>query len=65
MLSMQYLINRVVYPIMQSYVLTGEFSVKEKIFTSIKENLIFYLIIGVVGIVAGLWILIANRTFKG
>lgn len=39
------------FPILQSYFLAGDFSVWERIVRSIKENIILYLVLGVLGII--------------
>jgi hypothetical protein len=50
------LIDRVLFPVLQSYVLAGEFTVFEKLRTAIKENLIFYVVAGVIGGVFIIWL---------
>lgn len=42
--------NRLVVPLIQGFEDAGDFSVVERLKTSIHENLVFYLIVGSIGL---------------
>ena len=50
--------NRGVYPIMQTYSMTGEFTFGEKMQTSVKSNLLLYSVMGAVLVVVGIFTII-------
>ncbi|KYQ90103.1 hypothetical protein DLAC_08688 [Tieghemostelium lacteum] len=51
------LLTWLVYPILSSYVLAGDFHISERISTAIKENIYLYLIFAVIGFIILIWLL--------
>lgn len=49
---------------MQSYVLTGHFHFYERLVSALKENILLYAAIGVVGGILGIWLL-AKKSLGG
>lgn len=48
-----------VIPILQSWIRSGEFSIRKKIYAVIRENIIYYLTLGAIGLVFLIYIFIA------
>eukprot|EP01113_Clastostelium_recurvatum_P039085 TRINITY_DN5927_c0_g1_i1.p1 TRINITY_DN5927_c0_g1~~TRINITY_DN5927_c0_g1_i1.p1 ORF type:complete len:699 (-),score=120.24 TRINITY_DN5927_c0_g1_i1:69-2165(-) len=53
-----FLLSWAVFPILQTYWLAGDFTLGERLLRSIKENLVLYAILGVIGVFAVLGLLI-------
>lgn len=53
-----------VFPMLGEYVVSGEFTVKEKLKNSLIQNIIFYIIIGVIGMIALIYLWIKGQ-FSG
>ncbi|KAF2069644.1 hypothetical protein CYY_009038 [Polysphondylium violaceum] len=61
-----FILSWAVFPILQTFALTGDFRFQERIYSAIKDNLVLYLIMGIgggVGIIALL--IIKNLTIDG
>ncbi|EAL65433.1 hypothetical protein DDB_G0284019 [Dictyostelium discoideum AX4] len=55
------LLTWLVYPLMGSFVLAGDFHLSGRITRSIKENAYLYLIFGVIGLVVMIWLLAVKQ----
>jgi len=55
--------NRAVVPTIQGYEDAGDFTVKERLKTSIHMNLLFYSIVGAIGLIGLILLLIMHRAW--
>jgi len=53
-----------IYPILQSYVTVGNFTIWEKLKASLRENLIFYGIASIVGLIVGIPVIVKLQLFN-
>jgi len=56
-----YILCWTAFPILQSYSCAGEFTFFEKFRSALRENIIFYLVAGVIGLIFLIWMLV-NKT---
>lgn len=56
-------VNRAVVPTIQGYEDAGDFTVKERLKTSIHMNLLFYSIVGAIGLIGLILLLIMHRAW--
>ena len=55
--------NRAVVPTIQGYEDAGDFTVKERLKTSIHMNLLFYSIVGAIGLIGLILLLLMHRAW--
>ncbi|KAF2069269.1 hypothetical protein CYY_009413 [Polysphondylium violaceum] len=55
------LLTWLLYPLLGSFVLAGDFHISQKIQTSVRENAYLYLIFGVIGFVIMIWLLAVKQ----
>jgi len=58
-------LNRAVVPTIQGYEDAGDFTVKERLKTSIHMNLLFYSIVGAIGLFGLILLLVMHRAWDG
>jgi hypothetical protein len=56
-------LNRAVVPTIQGYEDAGDFTVKERLKTSIHMNLLFYSIVGAIGVIGLILLLVMHRAW--
>eukprot|EP01132_Coremiostelium_polycephalum_P005889 gene5889-7333_t len=49
------------YPLLGSFVMAGDFHLTERIKSAVRENMLMYLIFGVIGLLVMIWLLIIKR----
>jgi len=54
-------LSRAVVPLLQDYEDAGDFTVAERLKTSIHRNLVFYLIVGSIGLIGLILLVIMRR----
>lgn len=60
-----FLLTWAVVPTIQGYEDAGDFTVTERLKTSMRENLVFYLIVGSIGLFGVILLIIMHRTWDG
>ena len=56
-------LSRAVVPLIQGFEDAGDFTVKERLRTSIHVNLVFYLILGAIGLFGLVLLVMMNKTW--
>ncbi|KAG9141832.1 hypothetical protein Leryth_013951 [Lithospermum erythrorhizon] len=60
-----FLLTWIVVPLIQGYEDAGDFTVVERLKTSVHVNLVFYLIVGAIGLIGLILLIVTHKTWSG